>query len=117
MEPIPTPHISRENREDAIQYIRERIAAGDKPVVTVPKEYVETIKQKGLSEHPTWIAGVARIAGTLGREPYGETGRARLQIEVNEDDLEPRFTGPDVSFQGVVGFKDKHISPDRIHLI
>jgi len=113
----PTPRIPKSERDKAVEYVRDLIITGAKPVITVPKKYVEIVKERGLSEHPTWIPGTNRIVGTLGRKPYGGEDRVAFSVDVNPDEIEPRFTGPDVEFRGVVGFKIKHIPPENLHII
>ena len=99
--------------EEARDLIREDMLKGRLPILTVPKKFAHVIKQ-GLVPHSTWI-GQPFLAGTLHREPYLPDGEERivLQIKVSPDRVEPRFTGPDKHYHGVVIFKGP-ISPEEI---
>jgi len=93
--------------EDAREYIHELLEKGERPIVSVPQEYADALA-KGLVAHATWIPDFSAVVGTLGRNPYTPTGEERvlLKIEIdNERQLEPRFTGPSHSYQGVVMFR------------
>lgn len=103
-----------EDIEEARDAIREAIEKGELPVITVPKKYADSVKN-GISPHSTWI-GEKIVAGTLLREPYFPDGeeRAVFKIKVPHKQLEPRFTGPDKHFHGVVIFRGPISSEDII---
>ena len=89
---------------------------GERPVVSVPEEYADAIS-KGLVAHSTWIPGFSAIVGTFGREPYvpnTDSGkRVLIKVELEEDQIEPRFTGPQNANQGIVVLRGP-IAPERI---
>ncbi len=101
--------------ENAKEHIKGLYEKGERPTVTVPKKYLENLKQ-GLKPYATWV-GVALIAATFGREPYEFLGEDRVVVSVNDislDQITPRFTGPNNSFSGVVVL-DGPIPPESIH--
>lgn len=104
--------------EDAHDAIHEMFEKGERPVVSVPRQYADSLKT-GLSPHATWIMGISCLVGTFGRAPYIPPGDDRVLVRVEIDDdrqLEPRFTGPDQSYNGIVELKGP-IPPDKIKLI
>lgn len=106
--------ISIEDPEEARDFIKSHLESGDLPVVTIPKEYLQYLKN-GLSPHTTWI-GEPLIAGTIGRAPYLPPGEERAIVKIqkiNPDQIDPRFTGSDHAFHGVVVFKG-YIKPDQL---
>lgn len=102
--------------EDAREQIHEMFEKGERPVVSVPEEYAEALS-KGLVAHSTWIPGFSAIVGTFGRPPYvpnTDSGkRVLVKVELEEDQIEPRFTGPKNAYQGIVVLKGP-IPPERI---
>ncbi|MCI5051244.1 MAG: hypothetical protein MRY57_02965 [Candidatus Pacebacteria bacterium] len=88
-------------RAEALNFIKEKYESGERPIVTVPRKYVEYLKQ-GLKPYTTWT-GLPLIAATFGREPYNSEDR--IQVEVTGIPLEqimPRKTGENDAFCGVV---------------
>ena len=83
--------------ESAREQIHELFEKGERPVVSVPEEYADAIS-KGLVARATWIPGFSAIVGTFGRDPYlpnTDSGkRVLVKVELDEDQIEPRFTGP-----------------------
>lgn len=101
--------------EEAREIILEMLEKGYKPVVTVPKEYADSL-QHGLKAHATWIPNFNVIAGTLGRDAYQAEDRIVVQIDqIPHTAVHPRFTGPNKTFQGVV-IIDGPISPEQISI-
>ncbi len=101
------------NPDEARDIIAEMLEKGFKPIVTIPKEYADSLRH-GLKAHTTWIPNFNVIAGTLGREPYQAQDRIVVQIDqIPHTSVHPRFTGPDKTFQGVV-IIDGPISPEQI---
>lgn len=94
------------DREEALEQIHELYERGERPVVSVPEQFAQAA-QNGLSPHTTWIPGFDAIVGTFGREPYipNNERRVLLRLELDESQIEPRFTGPDKAFDGVVVIK------------
>ncbi len=82
------------------------------PVISVPKKFIAEIKQKGYIEsHPTWT-GHKMLCATVGRSPYNHNNEERLFFIVKPHiPIEPRFTGKDRLFKGVV-----IIEKDRLDL-
>lgn len=104
--------------EEAQMRIHELFERGERPVVSVPAQYVDVLK-KGLVAHATWLIGVSAIVGTLGRPPYIPVGEKRVLVRVEIEDerqLEPRFTGPSHTYQGVVVLRGP-IPPEKITII
>lgn len=105
-----------ESLEEANAWIRMIFNNGERPIVTVPREYLDDLKKEGLTERPTWIPGFNIIAGTLGRNPYREEGRIKVRvIGIGIDQIEPRFT-VDNKFNGVVRIKGP-ISPNSLEIM
>lgn len=100
-EPLSIP-----DPEDAREFISKMIERGESPCVSVPEEYLPAIK-KGLVAYSSWIPDMNAIVGTLGRKPYlpNEKEQKRVLVYIKRVDIknvQPRFTGPDKSFHGVV---------------
>jgi len=115
---IETPFFTAEDKDEIGEYIHGLFEKGERPVVTVPVQYIDTLK-KGLESHTTWIFGFNAIAGTFGREPYLPEGEERVIVKINKIDetqVRPRFTGPQKAFQGVV-ILDGPIPPEAIEII
>ncbi len=111
----PKPRYEKaSNIDDAKQIVHELCERGERPVVSVPIEYENAIA-KGLSPKSTWIPGFDAIVGTLGRDPYlpGNQKRVLVEIDIDEANIIPRFTGPGKSFDGVVVLRGP-IPPEKI---
>jgi len=113
--------VTIEDSEEAMDFIAEQIERGERPVVSVPEQYVGALK-RGLRPHSTWIPEVQAVVGTLGRDPYESSLRGaakRYLVRVNSvtlEQLKPRFTGPDSAFHGIV-FIEGPIPPEAIEII
>ncbi|MBI4692271.1 MAG: hypothetical protein HY773_02440 [Candidatus Terrybacteria bacterium] len=107
--------IDIEDVEEAKNFIRKAIEQGELPIITVPLKYAE-VARKGIASFATWI-GESITAGTISREPYIPKGEERVifKITVLPEQVEPRFTGPDKHFHGVVVFRGP-ISPESLEL-
>ena len=103
--------------EDALEWIHELFQKGERPVVSVPEQYTEALTN-GLTAHATWIPGFSAIVGTFGRDPYtpGSEKRALVKIDLDEDQIEPRFTGPSHAYQGVVVLRGP-IKPEQLTVL
>lgn len=101
--------------EEARDKIRQLLEAGELPYISVPEKYVEIVKKEGIHMSPSWT-GHRLIVGTIGRQPYklDDPDRRYFEVLALAEDLEPRFTGEDKTFRGVVGFKNE-ILPENIH--
>ena len=99
---------------DAEGMIHDLFEQGERPVISIPEQYADAI-QHGLVAHSTWIPGFSAIVGTFGREPYVPAGEKRVLVRVNldEDQIEPRFTGPSHAYQGIVVLKGQ-IPPEKL---
>jgi len=90
--------------EDAEDYISQLYERGERPVISVPKEY-EAALRTGLRARASWITGLSLLVGTMGRNPYlpGSQDRvfARLK-DISRSAIHARFTGPDKAFHGVI---------------
>jgi len=102
------PCIDIEDVEEALVFIRDLFAQGERPKITVPKKYADTL-QFGLREHASWVPGFNLIAATFGRnDVFTKKGEERICVEaasIIADQIQPRFTGPDKHFHGVVILK------------
>jgi len=100
--------------DEASEFITDLWERGERPTVSVPKQYAECLKE-GLKPHSTWIPGAEVIAATFGRSPYLPNDEERIIVNVNipPNRIKPRLTGPDKSFHGVV-ILEGPISPEEI---
>ncbi len=104
--------IDVEDFEEAREIIADAIKRGELPIVSVPEEYKE-VAHIGIEPNTTWV-GEKIIAGTILRPPYVPKGESRsfFKIHVPPKQVEPRFTGPDGHFHGVVAFRGPISSDD-----
>lgn len=112
----PTP----EEIKEAKQIIADYLAAGEYPKITVAREHLEEILDKGLKARPSaYQKDVKLIIGTLGREAFLPEDQDRVILEVHADPgrIKPRFTGEAKAFEGVVGFDIDVIPPDELRVI
>lgn len=105
--------------EEARDFVFAMIERGEVPCVSVPEEYLSAL-QKGLVAHASWIPGMNAIVGTLGRKPYmpNKENERRVVVrikKINPQNIQPRFTGPDKAFHGVVVI-DGPIPPENIEV-
>ena len=112
------PNSLASEREEAKELIEDLTEKGIYPILTIPREYWQKIKKQGagISAKETWIPGEKIIVGSLGVEPYSghEKDRAVLQVEVETNDLEPRTTGKDLTYSGIVVFRKGFIPLENI---
>ena len=94
-----------EDYDEAMDFIKQTIEKEEWPIISVPQKYRQAVKQ-GIKPHSTWI-GEEIIAGTISRTPYNPEDEKRrcFKIKVSPQQIEPRFTGPDKKFHGVILFK------------
>ncbi len=96
--------------DDAREHIAELIAAGTHPLVTVPEEFAEQVLKEGIHVLPKHDALTGKkfsfIAGTIGVPPLAPSLETRyvLAIDTDQVKVEPRMTGEDRAFHGVVQF-------------
>lgn len=124
---MPIPFFDFQNQlkegvEDVVEakeLIRKLLEMGERPKISISKKFLEAIMQEGgLSEKETWVPGFRALIGTLGREPYGLGGEEeRIIFEATNPhiQLEPRFTGKDKKFHGVVYFPKGFIPLKDLH--
>lgn len=105
-----------EDKEEATGLVEELIEQGVFPVVTVKKEHAQKLKKDGLTAKETWIPGTKVIVGTLGLPPYNpEEDRIAFEIVgISPEDIEPRITGQEKTFQGIIAFKSSRIGPEHL---
>lgn len=108
--------INIKDPEDAREFILHLLEEGERPCVTVPEQYLPYLKE-GLKPHSTWILGFDAVVGTLGREPYLPDKNRKIVYIKNIDikRVEPRFTGPDNSFHGVVIIRGP-VEPEQLDI-
>ncbi len=92
--------------ETARELIHALYKKGERPVVSVPKQYAGALA-KGLQAHASWIPGFEAIVGTFGEKPYvpGSEERVLVKVDIPEEQIEPRFTGPERAYHGIVVLK------------
>ena len=100
--------------EDARAFIHELYERGERPIVSVPEQYAEALAH-GLVPHTTWIPGFSAVVGTFGREAYLPKNEKRIlvKIDIEENQIEPRLTGPEKAYQGIVVLRGP-IGPEKI---
>ncbi|PIP73413.1 MAG: hypothetical protein COW88_02230 [Candidatus Lloydbacteria bacterium CG22_combo_CG10-13_8_21_14_all_47_15] len=110
------PAFRPEDIDEAREYILARYEKGERPVVTVKKRYLSVLS-RGLAPHATWVPEAGdMLVGTFGREALLPEGEERVAVHVLDIDprhIEPRFTGPDNAFHGVVALSGP-IPPERL---
>lgn len=109
--------IEIEDIDEAREFIEELFEKGERPIVTVKEKWVDLLRA-GLRPHSSWIDGFDEVVGTYGRDPYLPEGEKRVRVRVNGIDIkqiEPRFTGKDKKFHGVVILKGP-IQPEHIEV-
>ncbi len=106
-----------EDPEEARELIQQMLSEGKRPIVTIDKKYLEDVKKDGLIPQKSWT-GHDLLIGTLGREPYKlDKGRVAVEVLVDNPDLiNPRFTGEEKYFQGVVEIATE-VPPDKLRII
>jgi hypothetical protein len=99
-----------EDRDDAREFIDECIKNDIKPIVTIPVEFADDVLKYGVHFVPKQDVKTGKkfsfIAGTIGIDPYLPEEQERLVLEIDEKavSIEPRITGKEKRFYGVVGF-------------
>lgn len=106
--------------DEARGHIRTLVAVGVRPIVSVPTTGLHDVLARGLQAKDTWIPGFRVIAGTFGVAPYlpeHSPPRTLIEVDAPPEDIEPRFTGKEQSYHGVVTLKPDRIPPDRLRII
>ncbi|MFA5061741.1 MAG: hypothetical protein WC526_01180 [Patescibacteria group bacterium] len=101
------------DQAEAKDYINKLLAGGVKPKISVPKRFLENVLKEGsLSAKKSWIPKFSILVGTLNIDPYSySTDKERVIFEVTNPEVpvEPRFTGKDKKFHGIIYFPEGHI--------
>lgn len=108
------------DKEEAYEIIEVFMQNGIFPSVTVPEEHLSAILKDGLRERATsYQPQVSAIVGTLGIQPFlpEKKKRAVLELRVPVEKVQPRFTGSERIFQGVVHINMRHVSPEQIRVV
>ncbi len=103
-----------DDKETACELVKQLLEHGIFPVISIPQEHAGEKLASGIKARKTWIPGLEVNVGTIGIPPYLPPEQSRVLFEVrvaDPDGLEPRLTGDLKTFQGVVAFRGKHISP------
>ncbi len=106
-------------KEEIKQFITQLLDNKIFPVISLPKKFLDIIKKEGgIHARDTYIPGVKLIAGILGMKPYEKQGEDRvlLEIQCKPEDLDPRFTGKNKSYNGVVVFNKDFIPLEKINI-
>jgi hypothetical protein len=123
--PLPeseVPDIDIEDIDEAREYISSLINEGTLPLITIPEMHLEELLTNGISFVPKQdlLSGkkFSFIAGTVGIDPYFPEDQKRYVLEIIDSKihLEPRLTGKDSHFHGVVGFPNG-VSPTSFRLL
>ncbi len=87
--------------DQIVEDLREKF--GIKPILTIPREYLETItKEKRVTAREGYIPGVRLIAARFATEPFKEQDdRVAFYIK-DHVHIAPRATGKNDTFQGTV---------------
>ncbi len=105
--------VHREGLEDideAREFIAECLKNNINPIITIPEEFAEEVMKYGIHFVPKQDLKTGRkfsfIAGTIGIGPYLPEGQSRyvMQVDPKNVQIEPRITGKQKRFYGVVGF-------------
>jgi len=113
--------ISIQDPEEAREFIYKMFEKGERPCVSVKEKRLDELS-KGLPPHSSWIPGFEAVVGTFGVEPYLpsiEFGDKRKVVRVNGIDpknVQPRFTGQDKAFHGIVVLNGP-IGPNSIEVL
>lgn len=102
---------------DAEELLEEMLQKGERPIVTFPRDLLSKVQTHGLQPRKSWIPGFEKVVGTLGIPPYRDNPD-RVTVRILIDDpktLQPRMTGTDMKFHGVVVFNTP-VSPSQIEL-
>ncbi len=108
-----------EEIREAHEIIRAFIAAGERPRVTVPRVYADTLRKEGLTPHATaYQKDIKFTVGTIGVPPFLPPGEDRVIVELDipAEVVQPRFTGTQNAFQGVVVIA-RSVSPKEIRIL
>lgn len=98
--------------EDAREHVEDLLSQGFRPLITIPEEFVDDVLAYGVTVVPKQdlLSGkkFSFIAGTIGLDPYLPESEQRRVFEIDPSSvrIEPRMTGADSGFHGVVGFPD-----------
>jgi hypothetical protein len=101
-----------EDVDDAREHVAELVAQGVHPLVTVPEEFAEQVLKDGIHVLPKQDGLTGKkfsfIAGTIGVPPLAPSLETRyvLAVDGSRVKIEPRMTGEDRAFHGVVQFPD-----------
>ncbi len=94
-------------KETAEMVVEEMLEKGERPIVTFPRELLSRVRLHGLQPRKSWIPGFDHVVGTLGIPPYRDNPD-RVTVRITIDDpasIQPRITGKDTLFHGVVVFR------------
>lgn len=92
--------------EDAVQAVAWLKTIGEEPQISIEDRFIDDLMMKGGKEkRRTWIPYLEAIIGTIGVKPYGDPSKRKVFRITNPGiRLEPRATGRDKKFHGVVRF-------------
>lgn len=107
---------------EAEDIVEELLTSGEKPLITIPEEWVEKISEEGIPLIPKADlkkgGGYSVTAARLGADPYFLKGEERFVAEIDPEGLEvkPRLTGDIKGFYGTVYFP-RGIPKEKIKLL
>ncbi len=108
------------NIDEANEYVENLIKNGIKPIISIPREYIEAVKcNGGIGAQETDIKNFKAIAGIIGDMPYkaGSNDRLFYEVDCSYEDISPRLTGGKGYFNGVVVWKKEFIPIESMHEI
>lgn len=109
----------KELHEKAENAMNQFILAKEFPIRSVSREKAGIFLDRGMPvEKTAYQRNVELNAATLGRDPFLPEGEDRvlLEVQVKSNEAQPRFTGKENIFQGIVGIT-KYIPPERIRVV
>ena len=91
--------------EEAKQAVKWLESMGEQPKISIDLKYLDDLKMKGGKEaRTTWLPSLRAIVGTIGVLPYGADKRVVFTVVNPKIQIEPRATGGNKKFHGVIRF-------------
>ena len=109
--------------DEATEILESLLKAGERPVITVPEEYIGHVRDKGIPQTPQWDRSgrgkhYSVLAARIGADPFFNADEERWVVEVDPSGLKihPRMTGSDKAFYGTV-VVDGRITASQIRVV
>ncbi len=95
--------------DEATKIIESLLEAGERPVITVPDEYIGYVRDNGIPQTHQWDRSgrgkhYSVLAARIGADPFFNADEERWVVEVDPKGLKvhPRMTGSDRAFYGTI---------------